>query len=225
MKPDFEIKKVKCYNVDCMAFMKEVPDNYYELAIVDPPYGINADKKNSDNTKKSSKSATESKYYGNQNWDNNVPTEKYFIELMRVSKHQIIWGVNYYPYPMLTGGRLYWHKNVSMPTYSDGELAYCSLINKLTYIELTWHGMIQNNMAEKEQRIHPTQKPVQLYKWILNTYAKQGDKIIDTHGGSFSSACACLDMGFDIDICEIDKEYFNDAVNRLKNNVQEYLEF
>jgi len=225
MKPDFEIKKVKCYNVDCTEFMKDVPDNYYELAIVDPPYGIKADKKNSDNTKKSIKSATESTFYGNQDWDSNVPTEEYFVELKRVSKHQIIWGVNYYPYSMLTGGRLYWDKNVTMPTYSDGELAYCSLINKITAIELTWHGMIQNDMKEKEHRIHPTQKPVDLYKILLKDYAKQGDKIIDTHGGSFSSACACLDMGFDIDIMEIDKEYFNDAVNRLKNNVQEYLEF
>lgn len=225
MNADFRIKDVKIYNCDCMDFMKEIPDKYYDLAIVDPPYGIGADKKNSDKNKKCSKSATESKFYGNQKWDDNVPTEDYFIELIRVSKHQIIWGVNYYPYTMLTGGRLYWHKNVTMPTYSDGELAYCSLINKVTFFELTWHGMIQQNMKEKEKRLHPTQKPVQLYKWILQTYAKKGQKILDTHGGSMSIACACMDLDFDLDLCEIDVEYFNNGVERLKNNVQEYLKF
>ena len=225
MQPDFELKTVRLFNCDCMAFMKDIPDNYYELAIVDPPYGIGADKKNSNNSKKSKKSATESKFYGNQKWDSNVPTIKYFNELLRVSKNQIVWGVNYYPYSMLVGGRLYWDKNVTMPTYSDGELAYCSLINKIASIELTWHGMLQQNMKEKENRIHPTQKPVQLYKWLLTNYANKGDKIFDSHGGSFSSACACLDMGFEFDGCEIDKEYFDNAVNRLKNNVQEYMEF
>ena len=85
--------------------------------------------------------------------------------------------------------------------------------------------MLQGNMKEKEKRIHPTQKPVSLYKWLLLNYAKEGDKIFDSHGGSFSSACACLDMGFEFDGCEIDQEYFDNAVNRLKNNVQEYLDF
>jgi len=225
MQPDFEVKTVSLYRIDCMEFMKDIPDNFYDLAIVDPPYGINADKKNSDSNKKSKKSASESKFYGNQNWDSNVPGIGYFQELIRISKNQIIWGVNYYPYNLFSGGRLYWHKNVSMPTYSDGELAFCSLINKITYFECTWHGMIQQNMKEKEKRIHPTQKPVQLYKWLLDNYARKGQKIIDTHGGSCSIGCACMDMGFDIDIMEIDKEYFDNAVKRLENNNQEYFEF
>ena len=223
MKPDYSFRNIYLYNCDCMEFMRDIPDKYYELCICDPPYGIGADKKNSDKNKKCSNSATESKFYGNQKWDDNVPTEKYFSELIRVSKQQIIWGVNYYSYPMLTGGRIYWHKNVTMPTYSDGELAYCSLINKLIFFEYTWHGMMQQNMKEKEKRLHPTQKPIQLYKWLLTKYAKEGDKIFDSHGGSFSLACACLDLGFSFDGCEIDKEYFGNAIKRIKNHNQEFL--
>ena len=219
MKPDFEIKKVKCYNVDCMEFMKDVPDNYYELAIVDPPYGIGMDKTHF--TTKSSK--TDANNYGNKKWDSAVPNDDYFIELKRISKHQIIWGVNYFN--NLSGGRIVWDKDNGNSIHSDCELAYQSFTNSVRKVKIRWQGMLQQNMKEKEHRIHPTQKPVALYKWILTKYAKDGDKIIDTHGGSFSSACACLDMGYDIDICEIDKEYFDNAVERLKNNVQDYLEF
>ena len=221
MIPDFELDKVRLFNCDCMAFMAEIPDNHYDLAIVDPPYGIGADKKNSDAAKKSLKSAKESNDYGKQVWDNNTPEDSYFKELFRISKHQIIWGANYFG---LSGGMIYWHKNVSMPTYSDGELAYCSKINKVQYFEFTWHGMIQNNMKEKERRIHPTQKPIQLYKWLLINYANSGDKIFDSHGGSFSSACACLDMGFEFDGCELDKDYFDSAVERIRNHSQLYLD-
>ena len=147
-------------HADCMDIMKDIPDKYFELAIVDPPYGIGADKKNSSNKKQCNKSATESIFYGNQKWDDYIPNENYFIELFRVSKNQIIWGVNYYNCFDLSGGRIYWNKNVTMPTYSDGELAYCSLINSIKSVNITWHGMIQENMKQKEIRIHPTQKPV-----------------------------------------------------------------
>ena len=202
------------YNVDCMLGMKQFPDNYFDLAIVDPPYGIGADKKNSTNKKQSSKSATQSIDYGNQEWDNNTPDDNYFDELKRVSKNQIIWGVNYYAYDFGIG-RIFWNKHVSMPTYSDGELAYCSLINSVKIFDYTWHGMIQQNMKHKEFRIHPTQKPEALYTWLLNNYAKQGDKILDTHVGSASSLIACHNAGFEYVGFELDKDYFDMATKRL----------
>jgi site-specific DNA-methyltransferase (adenine-specific) len=204
--------------MDCIALMKEYPDKYFDLAVVDPPYGINADVKNSTDKKQSKKSASNSKKYGEQKWDADVPTKEYFIELFRVSKEQIIWGVNYYPFDFLAGGRIYWDKCVTMPTYSDGELAYCSLLNSIKSVKIAWHGMIQHDMKNKETRIHPTQKPVALYKWLLDKYAKPNDKILDTHLGSGSIAIACHDYGFDLTACELDKEYFDKAMQRINNH-------
>jgi len=240
MKPDFEIKKVKCYNVDCMEFMKDVPDNYYELAIVDPPYGIEI-----------TKSGRLKRYNGNNaNWDNNVPDKEYFIELMRISKHQIIWGGNYFlDYLGNTKCFLIWDKRQPDGlSFASAEFAWTNFNTVAKTFRKFPVGIDGGN------RIHTTQKPVILYKWILDKYAKckrcgglgyvdvptlkldcdvstcpvckgKKAKIIDTHGGSMSLGCACMDMDFDIDIMEIDKEYFDNAVNRLKNNVQEYLEF
>lgn len=209
---------IRTFNMDCMEFMKDIPDKYYDLACVDPPYGINADVKNSTDKKQSKKSAKRSKNYGNQNWDSEVPTEEYFKELFRVSKNQIIWGVNYYPYTFLTGGRLYWDKCVTMPTYSDGELAYCSFLNSIKCVKIAWHGMIQSDMKNKEIRIHPTQKPVALYKWILNEWNLRGMKVLDTHGGSFSQAIACHDYEVDLDIMEIDPKYYENGCLRLRQH-------
>ena len=206
--------------MDCMAGMAEYPDKYFDLAIVDPPYGISADKKNSYDKKQSSKSATKSKKYGNQQWDSDIPTDEYFKELKRVSKHQIVWGINYYA-EHFGNGRIYWHKNVTMPTYSDGELAYCSKINSVKYFEYTWHGMLQSDMKNKEHRIHPTQKPVALYKWLLANYAKEGDLILDTHVGSASSLIACHDLGFDAVGFEIDPDYYNESKDRLERHMRQ----
>ena len=194
--------------------MAEYPDKYFDLAIVDPPYGIGADNKNSVQKLQSKKSSALSNNYGNQRWDSKIPDDLYFKELFRVSKNQIIWGANYFG---LIGGYIYWRKNVTMPTYSSGELAYCSLINKIEEFEFTWHGMIQNDMSNKETRIHPTQKPVQLYKWLLKNYVKPDFKIIDTHLGSGSSAIAAYDFGCDFVGCEIDKDYFDASVKRFEN--------
>jgi len=202
-------------NEDNMLMMARYPDNYFELSIVDPPYGINADIKNSIKDLKTKKSAKLSKDYGNQNWDNSIPNDKYFQELKRVSKKQIIWGANFFN---LQGGMLYWHKNVTMPTYSTGELAYLSWLNKIDFVEITWHGMLQHDMKNKEVRIHPTQKPVKLYEWILMNYAKEGDKILDTHRGSASLDIACHNLGFDLVTCELDKDYFNDGNKRLNQH-------
>lgn len=198
-----------------MELMARYPDKYFDLAIVDPPYGINADIKNNTDKKQTLKSAAKSKKYGSQNWDSAIPEEEYFLELKRVSKKQIIWGANYFG---LIGGMLYWHKNVTMPTYSTGELAWISWMNKLDFVNITWHGMLQQDMQNKENRIHPTQKPVALYKWLLHNYAKEGDKILDTHLGSGSIAIACHDYGFDLTACELDKDYFEAAVKRLSDH-------
>jgi site-specific DNA-methyltransferase (adenine-specific) len=202
-------------NEDNMELMARYPDKYFDLAIVDPPYGIDADVKNSTNKMQSKKSATKSKRYGSQLWDSNIPTDEYFDELIRVSKKQIIWGANYFG---LVGGMIYWHKNVTMPTYSTGELAWVSWMNKLDFVDITWHGMIQHDMSNKEIRIHPTQKPVALYKWLLDKYAKPNDKILDTHLGSGSIAIACHDYDFDLTACELDKEYFDKAMQRINNH-------
>lgn len=201
-----------------MELMARYPDNYFDLAIVDPPYGINADVKNNTDKMQAKKSATKSKKYGSQLWDSDIPTNKYFNELFRVSKRQIIWGANYFG---LVGGMIYWHKNVTMPTYSTGELAWVSWINKIDFVDIAWHGMIQQDMKNKENRIHPTQKPVALYKWILYKYAKQGDKILDTHLGSMSIAIACYDLGFDLVGCELDTEYYQKGLERVNNHIKQ----
>jgi len=209
---------INFYNIDNIEFMKTKPDNYYDLAIVDPPYGIDADVKNNTDKKQSKKSASKSKKYGSQIWDSCIPTDEYFSELKRVSKKQIIWGANFFN---LQGGMLYWHKNVTMPTYSTGEIAYLSWLNKIDFVEITWHGMIQHDMKNKEVRIHPTQKPVMLYRWLLDKYANDGDKILDTHGGSMTIAKACDIEGYDLDICEIDKTYFDNGVKAFNEHKQQ----
>lgn len=214
--------KITITNEDNMELMARYPDKYFDLAIVDPPYGINADKKNSKRELKSKKSASVSKDYGNQEWDSSVPDELYFNELKRVSKKQIIWGVNYYPYSdLFVGGRLFWDKGVTMPTYSKGELAYISWLNSIDLVRIDWHGMIQHDMKNKEIRIHPTQKPVALYKWLLDKYAKDEDKILDTHLGSGSIAIACHDYGFELTACELDKDYYDKAIERIKRHTNQ----
>ena len=208
-----------------MEYMATVPDNAFNIAICDPEYGINADVKNSTNKKQSAKSAAHSNNYGEQRWDNSIPDENYFKEIFRISKNQIIWGVNYFPYKMLSGGRIYWDKCVTMPTYSDGELAYCSFINSIRSVKIAWHGMIQSDMKNKETRIHPTQKPVALYKWLLKNYAKEGDKIFDSHCGSGSIAIACHDYKFDLTACEIDEDYYKASKKRLEDHQKQLTMF
>ena len=208
---------INLYNMDCMDALREMEDNQFDLAIVDPPYGINAGADPRRGIKHKT-AATHRKDYGNKDWDKNTPDDKYFSELKRISKNQIIWGVNYYDV-IFGSGRIFWDKDTSEKySNSDGELAYQSFGKGLKKFKFTWNGMIQNNMKEKEIRIHPTQKPVALYKWLLKNYAKEGDKILDTHGGSMSITLACWDMGFDLDLYELDKDYFEAGKNRLKNH-------
>ena len=204
--------------MDCMEGMKTFPDNYFDLAIVDPPYGINA---GSDNRfGKYVGGATKRKDYDKKEWDSKVPTQGYFNELNRVSKNQIVWGANYYS--CLTGGMIVWNKDVP-PNYTKSkcEIAYKSHGVSVDYVKIMWHGMLQENMKDKELRIHPTQKPVQLYKWILHNYAKPDFKILDTHVGSASSIIAFLDFGCDWIGFEIDEDYHKAATKRIEIHKQQ----
>ena len=210
--------KISIYNCDCMELLKQTPDNYYSLALVDPPYGINhAEIAGKQSGTQYGKAAAAKKTYTVKDWDKGIPTAEYFEQLFRVSKNQIIFGANYMvEYLKPSMGWIFWDKDNGDNGFSDGELAFTSFDKGLRKVKITWNGMLQYNMKNKENRIHPTQKPIPLYRWILQNYAKQGDKILDTHGGSMSIAKACEIEGFDLDICEIDSEYFQAGVNAFK---------
>ena len=197
-------------NIDCMEYMVTLPDNAFDLAIVDPPYGGN-DAIGLKDCKTNGKQATSRTEY--KLFKNVAPNQEYFDELKRVSKKQIIWGVNFYDVKGLTGGRIVWDKHGT--AFGRAEEAYYSDSKSVEIFEYTWNGMLQGNMANKETRIHPTQKPVALYEWLLTNYAKQGDRILDTHLGSGSSRIAAYNLGFDFVGCEIDKEYFNKQEERF----------
>jgi site-specific DNA-methyltransferase (adenine-specific) len=156
--------------------------------------------------------------YNVKDWDGEIPSAKYFNELKRVSKNQIIWGANYMTeFLQPSMGWIFWDKNTS-GDFSDGELAYTSFNRALKKINVVWCGMRQYDMKNKEIRIHPTQKPVRLYEWLLKNYAKEGDKILDTHLGSGSIAIACHNLGFELTACELDKDYFDAAMKRLNQH-------
>ena len=219
-------EKIEVTNEDNMELMARYPDKYFDLAIVDPPYGIGASKRIGTTYKKgvlkNKKGFGNKKLYSAKKWDNEVPTAKYWNELFRVSKNQIVWGGNYFTqYLPESRGWVYWDKKIinhQIDNYSDGELAWTSfdcVLRKFTY---DWIGLGYCNSTEKGTRIHSTQKPVALYKWILDKYAKEGDKILDTHLGSGSIAIACHDYGFDLTACELDKEYFDKAMERINNH-------
>lgn len=199
---------------DCMDLMSRYPDKYFELAIVDPPYGIGEDGRNNHTRGKLAKAKD---YRQNSRYDNAIPDEKYFSELKRVSKNQIIWGGNYFiDYLTNTPCMIVWDKNNGENDFADCELAWSSFDSAVRYFKHTWNGMLQEDMRNKEERIHPNHKPVRLYKWLLEKYAKEGDKILDTHLGSGSSRIAAYIIGFDFYGCEIDKDYFDAQEKRFK---------
>ena len=197
------------FNEDCIAVMKRYPDKFFNLAIVDPPYG-NIDAIGLADNKKKGKQATKRTNY--KLFENIAPDDEYYIELERVSKNQIVWGGNFLG---LCGGVIVWQKNGT--AFGEAEVAICSTHKSVRVFEYTWNGMLQQNMKDKEIRIHPTQKPVALYEWILKNYAKEGDVILDTHLGSGSSRIACHKAGLDFVGCEIDKDYFDKQDARFKN--------
>ena len=210
-------------NADCMDVMREYPDNYFDLAIVDPPY-FSGPEKRKYYGRKISPIGVKRLYGQTSEW--NVPGKDYFDELMRVSKNQIIWGVNYYQYDF-GPGRIVWDKVNGKSSFSDCEIAYCSFHDSVRLFRYMWNGMMQGksiseghiqqgNKSLNEIRIHPTQKPVNLYIWLLQNYASGGDKILDTHVGSASSLIACEELGFDYVGCELDKDIFESSNQRLQ---------
>ena len=211
--------EIKLLNVDCLEYMKTVPDDYFDLAICDPPYGIGASSKNFIRKgKQTGKSmAISGVKYTIKDWDNCIPNQLYFKELKRVSKNQIIWGGNYFAASLPNSSCwIVWDKLTGENLYADCELAWTSFNKAVRKFTWMWKGMLQQDMKNKEQRIHPTQKPVALYKWLLQNYAKEGDKILDTHLGSGSIAIACHQMDFELTGCELDAEYYNAALKRFK---------
>ena len=199
---------IKLYNCDCMELMAKTPDKYYELCIVDPPYGIGIDGQKESICKNPKHNR---KQHERKDWDKNTPPHEYFIELERVSKNQIIWGANYFVENLTKGtkGWICWYKGQQGLTMSDCELAYSSF-NCPTRVVI-----INRVELVKQHTIHPTEKPVQLYKWLLQKYAKEGDKILDTHFGSLSIGIACHDLHFELTASELDKEYYELGKNRL----------
>lgn len=190
------------YNCDCMELLKSLPDKFIDLAIVDPPYGININ--NNIGRRKGDKKSSYPKAY----WDNATPDKIYFDELFRVSKHAIIWGGNYFALPP-TKCFIVWRKPQISENVSFSMLEYAW--TNLDGTSKEWIGQ-----SNEKDRFHPTQKPVKLYRWILSRYAKQGDLILDTHVGSASSLIACYQMGFDYIGCELDADYYKEANARLE---------
>lgn len=203
-------------NEDNMKMMARYSDNYFDLAIVDPPYGIGE----SSNDNASRSKLGKSKDYGIKNWDNSAPDILYFNELIRVSKNQIVWGANHFisKLPYDSSCWIVWDKINGENDFADCELAWSNFKSAVRKISLRWHGMLQHDMKNKEIRIHPTQKPVKLYEWLLMNYAKEGDKILDTHLGSGSIAIACHNLGYDLTACELDEDYFNAAIKRINEH-------
>ena len=204
---------INLYNKDCMEALKEFEDNQFDLAIVDPPYGIGVTKNKRLNN------------ISNKDWDNEIPKKEYFEELKRVSKNQIIWGGNYF-IEHLSNTRCYlnWDKLNHSDTYADCEMAWTSFDKNAKIFKYMWDGNRYGfigaikGVGKKSIRMHPTQKPIALYEWLLMNYAKEGDKILDTHLGSGSIAIACHNLGFDLEGYELDKEYFEAASKRLKQH-------
>jgi site-specific DNA-methyltransferase (adenine-specific) len=184
-----------------MELMARYPDKYFDLAIVDPPYGIGIET-----------SGTHFKKNKAKGWDNETPTKEYFNELFRISKNQIVWGGNYF-LDKIGNCKCFiiWDKQIA----EDMSFAMC----EMAWTSFKNGAKIYKTTANQLERIHPTQKPVALYKWLLDKYAQQGNKILDTHLGSGSIAIACHDYGFDLTACELDKEYFDKAMTRINNHV------
>lgn len=213
---EFESGKIKLMNCDCMDYMKSLPDNAFELAIVDPPYGIKMQGGVSygrPSRPNQYKSVTPPKHK-RKTWDEKRPSSEYFLDLFRVSKNQIIWGANYFTEHIPpTMGWIYWGKFEDGSNFSDGELAFTSFDRALRRFRL--HPF--DGVSGGRERIHPTQKPVKLYEWLLANYAKEGDKILDTHLGSGSSAIAAHYSGFEFVGMELDPDYYEAAVKRFQD--------
>lgn len=220
---------VELLHTDCMIYMKGLPDKAFDLAVVDVNYGIKQDGRNNHTrggkTKFGGRFAKGGSYVPSKDYrsgykyDDLSPGIDYFSELFRVSKHQIIWGANHFISKIAIDSSCWivWDKMNHGNDFADCELAWTSFPTAVRKFSFKWNGMLQGDMKNKEYRIHPNQKPIRLYKWLLTNYAKVGDKILDTHGGSMSSAIAADSMGFDMVLCEIDKDYYEAGKKRFEN--------
>jgi len=231
--PCYRLPFLSLFHADCMEIMKQYPDKYFDLAIVDPPYGIGADKKQNKAAMQRIKAEGKSKagrgwkLYAETDWDNETPKAEYWQELFRVSKNQIVWGGNYFTDNLPPSmGWIMWDKGQRDFSLADGELAWTSFNKALRIFEMSrGKALAKNN--EQGGRFHPTQKPVMLYSWILQNYAKEGDLILDTHFGSGSIALAVdkanrLDnMNLHLTACEIDKEYIDKAIKRISESIKQ----
>jgi site-specific DNA-methyltransferase (adenine-specific) len=214
------------YLMDCIQGLKQLPHMPNCLAVVDPPYGQNSDYQVGRHSfVKNGKALAKRKYYENKGWDKNPPNEKYFKELKRVAKNQVIWGANNFSnkFNSESSGWLVWNKVTGTSNFGDCELAYSSFDNAIRMFTYQWHGMLQQNMKNKEERIHPTQKPVALYDWIFANYATVGDLILDTHLGSGSSRIAAWKSGLNFIGFEVDEDYFQDQEKRFKTFISQQI--
>jgi site-specific DNA-methyltransferase (adenine-specific) len=204
---------INIYNQDCLEAMKDMSDNQFDLAIVDPPYGIGI----SGQKEKKQGKKSDRKYHKEKNWDAKIPNKEYFTELQRVSKNQIIWGANYFVEHLTKGtkGWVVWFKGQIGLTMSDCELAYSSFQKPTRVVNINRVDLLI------QKTIHPTEKPIRLYQWLLDNYANKVDTILDTHLGSGSIAIACHNLGFDLTGYEIDKEYFKAAKKRIEQHKQQ----
>jgi site-specific DNA-methyltransferase (adenine-specific) len=205
---------IEILNIDCMEYMKSVPDKYFDLAIVDPPYGIG-----------DFRSTRSKKIHSKINWNDNIPDEKYFKELYRVSKNRIIWGANYFRNYVSDVGAIVHDKTGGGKRRGPKEMSDCDIASHSFGVNMKIYHYISmgNVIGEKIDwdnilRWHPCQKPISLYKWVIENYAKPGNKLLDTHLGSGSIALACHDLGYDLVGCEIDKDYYDAAVKRFNNH-------
>lgn len=215
-KMEEKFGNISLINGDCLEVLRGLKDKSFSLAIVDPPYGIGASDYQRGGTQYG-KSLARCKSYDKKQWDNYPPPSAYFIELQRVSKNQIIWGANHFisRMPYDSSCWVVWDKDNGNNGYADCELAWTSFDCAVRRFKFKWQGMLQENMKEKEVRIHPTQKPVALYKWLLDRFAKPGDTILDTHLGSGSICIAAHDLGFTMLGIELDEKYYQAAKQRL----------
>lgn len=220
MRTDIKTKTIEnatIMNVDSMEYMRTLSDKIFDLAVCDPPYFDGPQKPGYYAGTKQISDVGEYKDLS-KSWQ--VPGKEYFDEVVRVSKNQIIWGINYYDFSS-PGGRIVWVKGQQCSPFSAAEIAYQSFYNRVDIFNYLWSGFLQEPGMKKEVRIHPTQKPVRLYEWILSNYAKPGQIIFDSHMGSGSSAIASNNLGFEYVGCELDSDYFGAACKRIENNIQQ----
>ena len=207
---------IEMLHTDCMEYMRTLPDKAFDLAIVDPPYFKNV-ANGGFYGKATSSTGVERHTKTDEHWDSGIPDEKYFSELRRVSKNQIIWGANYFNCFSNENGAIIWDKKNDTSTFSNCEIASQTFSKGVFVFRYLWDGMKQE-AGTRETRIHISQKPVALYKWLLSRYAKPSDRILDTHGGSGSICIACHDLGYDLTWMELDADYYEAACKRYQNH-------